>query len=510
MSEEAPRGPTHEPRTLGLDVYGEEDNQAAPNKNRRLHESQSAHQSPTGSSPNKANRKIPYMTGITTLGSRDHSMEMVEMEPPEDSREGEGRSGESNYNPYSDPGNTSMHANATSPDPFTTPPQSSRRAPADASTPNPRSKHLAAKVKRTFEPVPLYSVVKVGTLDEERTKGVLFGYDNPHGPLDFSGPPSSEIARRFRMSSLNEGYFQKAVFYPSDFMHQELPDTMSNIRTFLEEAGCEDLEINSPFYNDLNADKERPSGRGRGKPNWRRRGRGGSEQPQRGEDAKNDRYKGRNVAFALVQPPAVRTLILSLQTFALSNILAFHATEPSTENIPWVVCILFVTSTKADAAMGDKIEHTIRKGLATDERLARDLANSSRVEGTTSDKVQSFIDSTEVRDAGYESTEKHQRCHVWTLYAAPFANSESFITRDADERLIRKYISTKQFEMGTIDISGAYTECKLCKSNEHQTHGCQYRYPEYKNWKGPKQEIHKEVEEYKKMQKQTKAARRDL
>ncbi|KAJ4483023.1 hypothetical protein C8J55DRAFT_488543 [Lentinula edodes] len=60
--------------------------------------------------------------------------------------------------------------------------------------------------------------------------------------------------------------------------------------------------------------------------------------------------------------------------------------------------------------------------------------------------------------------------------------------------------------MGTIDILGAYTECKLCKSNEHQTHGCQYHYPEYKNWKGPKQEIHKEVEEYKKMQKQTKAA----
>ncbi|KAJ3807266.1 hypothetical protein EV368DRAFT_69426 [Lentinula lateritia] len=160
--------------------------------------------------------------------------------------------------------------------------------------------------------------------------------------------------------------------------------------------------------------------------------------------------------------------------------------------------------------MRDRIEHTICKDLANDGSLSRDLAYCSKVEGTTSDKVQSFIDSTEVRDAGYESTEKRQRCHVWTLYAAPFANSESYPTRDIDERRIRRYISTKQFEMGTIDISGECTECKLCKSTEHQTHGCQFRSSEYKNWKGPKQEIHKEVEEYKKIQKQMKNARREL
>ncbi|KAJ3857073.1 hypothetical protein EV368DRAFT_78029 [Lentinula lateritia] len=53
---------------------------------------------------------------------------------------------------------------------------------------------------------------------------------HPHGPLDFSGPPSPEIARRFRMSSLNEGYFQKAVFYPSDVFKGISPE---RIETYL-------------------------------------------------------------------------------------------------------------------------------------------------------------------------------------------------------------------------------------------------------------------------------------
>ncbi|GAW05506.1 hypothetical protein LENED_007369 [Lentinula edodes] len=461
-------------RNASLENLEDDNNQAAPNKNRRLGVSQSAHQSPVGSSPNKANRKIPT-NGVRLTASSASSAGTISMDLSEDDRREElsdreeEQHGRISYNPNTDPENASMHA-----DPFQTP-------LTNSDTLRPRPNYRVVKSIRTFEPVPLYSIVKVGTIAEERNKGVRFGYDNPHEPLEFSGPPSAEIARRFRKSSLNEGYFHKAVFYPSDifkgisaerveeytsgnyvaivlfnggqFMHQELKDTMNDVRTFLEEAGCEDLEINSPFYNDLNPNKEQNTGKGRGRASWRQRGRGGTGTSTHKTEQRNDRYQGRNVAFALIQPPSLRTLILSLQTFALSNILAFHAVEPSKDNMPWVVCILFVTSTKADETMRDRIEHTIRKDLANDGNLSRDLAYCSKVEGTTSDKVQSFIDSTEVRDAGYESTEKRQRCHVWTLYAAPFANSESYPTRDIDERRIRRYISTKQFEMGTIDIS---------------------------------------------------------
>ncbi|KAJ3914956.1 hypothetical protein F5877DRAFT_82279 [Lentinula edodes] len=415
--DETPRLPRMS-RNSNLENLEDDNNQAAPNKNQRLGVSQSAHQSPVGSSPNKANRKIPT-NGARLSASRASSAGTISMDLSEDDRREEPsdreeeQHGRISYNPNTDPENASMHA-----DPFQTPPTNSD----------------------TLRPRPNYRV--------ERNKEVRFGYDNPHEPLEFSGPPSAEIARRFRKSSLNEGYFHKAVFYPSDIlkgisaerveeytsgnyaaivlfnggqlMHQELKDTMNDVRTFLEKAGCEDLEINSPFYNDLNPNKEQNAGRGRGRASWRQRGRGGTGTSTHTTEQRNDRYQGRNVAFTLIQPPSLRTLILSLQTFALSNILAFHAVEPSKENMPWVVYILFVTSTKADETMRDRIEHTIRKDLANDGSLSRDLAYCSKVEGTTSDKVQSFIDSIEVRDAAYESTEKRQRCHVWTLYAAPF------------------------------------------------------------------------------------------
>ncbi|KAJ3710252.1 hypothetical protein DFJ43DRAFT_1162221 [Lentinula guzmanii] len=470
--------------------------QQPPNKNPRLNGSQSAHRTPDISSPNKANRKIPIQRNAPLSESDDEMGQPVTGEITPDTR----------YNPHTDPENASMHEQTNEEDVFSvrtqalgttihtrgdaepgpTPTQTGEEngdevglraqkttllTNSDEENPRPNTRILRS-IART--PMPILTIVTVGTFEEEQNREVFGDGENPHGHIAEPEIIASEgMAKILRYCSPDEGQFIRDTFYPSyifqgitedrvtmycapenkflalvffnggNALHTKYTKMVFELIDFLKKIDCkeDEIQVNAPFYQrpaiEPPHDNAKRGGRSRG---------GRSDKPSRkvirggvspaGYSNDDDRYKGPNTAFILLESSNIRKRLMRLQTIAVSKTLTFHAFAPSTTQRPWTVCLLFATTTKTDTYIRAGIRWAIRKAIRDDHAILDKITEYSGTMGTAQQRAQHFINTIELYYAGYQATKEGQKCGVWVLYAAPFATGDTYTEIDLREQRV--------------------------------------------------------------------------
>ncbi|KAJ3978716.1 hypothetical protein F5890DRAFT_1559807 [Lentinula detonsa] len=308
-----------------------------------------------------------------------------------------------------------------------------------------------------------------------------------------------------------ENKFLTLVFFNGgNALHTKYTKMVFELINFLKKIGCkeDEIQVNAPFYQrpaiEPPHDNAKRGGRSRGgrsdKPS-RKVIRGGVSPAEYSND--NDRYKGPNTAFILLESSNIRKRLMCLQTIAVSKTLTFHAFAPSTTQRPWTVCLLFATTTKTDTYIRAGIRWAIRKAIRDDRAILDKITEYSGTMGTAQQRAQHFINTIELYYAGYQATKEGQKCGVWVLYAAPFATGDTYTEIDLREQRVRTMISRLRFQFGATDIWGEVTKCTRCKLMEHQTFECIFQTEN--TWKGPKDGVGKTLSDLKDAKREDRA-----
>ncbi|KAJ4492403.1 hypothetical protein C8R41DRAFT_832364 [Lentinula lateritia] len=380
----------------------------------------------------------------------------------------------------------------------------------------------------------------------EKTKTPTSRDHNPHGPMPVLQPVEPDIQYMLDDATLNDGNFHRALFYPSDIvkgllptqleaieanpdvwvaisyfnggetMHAILQDTTLRMKEWMQRADITYSSILTPFYpqpTQMGASSHGTKGN-RGGRNTRngpgtrgshgtRGGRGGPGGSVNRENTKTS-YEGLNTAFLKVNNRETVRLLTEWQTFAIDNLLTFHASPLLGEERPWVVCLIYSNEEGEDEETEKKILYTIKQGLWSDNRFIGLLAGKSAAPGSTMDKVLAFTNSLDLASNGYMIKKQGHNPWVWTLFAPPFATrgnldmptSRRQAIMDKAEKTVRSYISTKQYAWGETMVWGEQVECALCKITTHHTFQCPF--PNVAGWQGPKEGLFNEIREARK------------
>ncbi|KAJ3818466.1 hypothetical protein F5880DRAFT_1510941 [Lentinula raphanica] len=345
-------------------------------------------------------------------------------------------------------------------------------------------------------PMPILTMVHVGSFDDERGRTPVWMGESPHGCFAREGDIYTLGEQAILQHCfVNEGNFLRALFYPSyifqtitperielycnpankflafvffnggNAMHTSYRKTIIDLTAFLHRIGCkpDEIQVNVPFYDHLGVENHQNRSK---KP---KRGKFGKEKPREkeavegispaGYEKENDSYRGPNTAFIMIESNNIRRRLLRLQTFAVTKLLTFHVVEPSIEHRPWVVCLMFANSPKVTEYIADGIRWAIRKAIWDDKYILDQIAKYSGSPGMAQQRTQSFIDTIHVFPANYAATKKGQQCTVWKIYAAPFAKGDLFTQIDRREQKVRMWISKLRLQFESIDIWGEVIEC---------------------------------------------------
>ncbi|KAJ4470961.1 hypothetical protein J3R30DRAFT_1143787 [Lentinula aciculospora] len=207
--------------------------------------------------------------------------------------------------------------------------------------PRPNTRTLKSTART---PMPILTIVTVGTFEEEKERNVYGDAETPHGrPAPPEAFVSAGEAKLLQHCSPDEGQFLRATFYPpyifqgvteervsmycavnsgflaltffngGNALHTKYTKMVLELMDFLEKIGCKEdqVQVNAPFYQrtaiEPPSDQTKRGGRSRSrretKPT-RKTDRGGLSPMGHGSD--DDRYKGPNTAFVFIQSSSTR------------------------------------------------------------------------------------------------------------------------------------------------------------------------------------------------------------